>query len=641
MSERIPFMKWLLSINKEKIFGLLSMPFFYTFLLLLLKLGVLRLTLFQQIEWSRLPADALALLVLLCLVELITPLKWKRMSFWALNLIFSLILFSSTLYYNHFGSVPTYTALLALKQVMQIRASIGSTIELSYYIYFVDLVLLTLVMSFMKKLNRKVARDDISWKTGVILLAIVCILLSARSIRLGGTIANEVVQAESIGFLNYQVAAAVRISREQSATNNETLADKINQIDQLKATYPYQSAVEKSKTPAYFGAAKGKNLIVVQLESFQSFPIHLSIKGQEVTPVLNKLAGEGLYFPHIFQQIGQGNTSDAEFISNTSIYPTGTVAMSMGYGDRELPSLPRLLRQEGYIADTFHVNAVKFWDRIKLYPALGFDHYYDKPFYENDHFNDFGPSDEQLYKVGMEKIRDIAKQNKSFYTQFVTVSSHHPFKVPDDRKRMTLPESFNNTQLGDYLTSLNYTDYALGTFIEQLKEEGLWDDTVMVIYGDHFGLQPQDNDPAWVQSQLGIPYDSRVSRFNVPLIIYVPGEKEGKVVDQVGGQLDILPTVANLLGIKLEEERFVAFGQDLLNIDRNVLGMRYYLPTGSFLNNEVLFVPGKEFDDGAAISIKTLEPIEDISPYREDYDYILKLMRLSDEYVQLLPKRAP
>lgn len=642
MSDQIQRRKLLPNINHKLLTGLLAMPFFYTFLFLLLKLMFFRLTLFQQIEWSRLPADALALLVLLCLVELITPVNWKRVSFWTVNLLISLTLFSSTLYYTHFGSVPTYTALLALKQVMQIRASIESTIVLSHYTYFVDLILLLIIWGITRNRRSRIARNDLVWKLSIILLAIVCIMLSARTIRLGDAIANEVVQAESLGFLNYQVAAAVRLNREQNAAIDGTLEEKINQINQLKSSYPYQTSVSKEASPAYFGAAKGKNLIVIQLESLQSFPIHLSIEGQEVTPVLNKLAGEGIYFPHVFQQIGQGNTSDAEFISNSSIYPTGTIAMSMGYGDRKIPSLPKLLQQDGnYVTDTFHVNEVKFWDRNKLYPALGFDHYYDKPFYENDHFNAFGPSDEQLYKVGMEKISEIVQEKKLFYSQFVTVSSHHPFNVPDERKRISLPESLDHTQLGDYLAAVNYSDYALGTFIEQLKDKGLWKDTIMVVYGDHFGLQPQDNDPSWVQSQLGIPYNSFISRFNVPLIIHLPGQEEGVVIDQVGGQLDILPTVANLLGMRLEDKGFVAFGQDLLNVDRNVLGMRYYLPTGSFLNDEVLFVPGKGFDDGTAISIKSLESVKDISSYREDYDYILKLMRLSDDYVQLLPKRRP
>jgi lipoteichoic acid synthase len=621
-------------------FGLFTAPIFYTFFLLLLKLMLLRWSLFKQIEWSRLPADGLALLVILCLLELVTPARWKIISFWTMNLIISLTLFSSTVYYAHFGSVPTYTALLALNQVMQIKSSIESTIQLSNYLYFADLAGLILIWSLTRKRANRIADNNVSWKAGLFLVAVVCIVLSGRYIRLGDSISNELVRAESIGFLDFQVASAVQLSREENAAKNESLKSTIEQINQHQSSYTYQTPAAKSIKPAYFGAAKGKNLIIVQMEAFQNFPIHLSLNGQELTPVLNGLTGTSLYFPHVFQQIGQGNTSDAEFMSNTSIYPTGTIAMSMGYGDRALPSLPRLLQKYGYEADTFHVNDVKFWDRIQLYPALHFDHYFDKPFYTNDHFNDFGASDEELYRVGTEKILEIAKQSKPFYAQFVTVSSHFPFKVPDDRKRITLPDSLKDTQLGDYLTAINYTDYALGTFIDRLKREGLWDNTVLVVYGDHFGLQPQDNDPAWVQSQLGIPYDPRVSRFNIPLIIHLPGENKGKTVDQVGGQLDIMPTVANLLGINLNNEKFVTFGHDLLNITRNAFGMRYYLPTGSFFNNDILFVPGKGFDDGTAISLKTLKPVTNISPYRDDYEYILKSMQLSDEYVRLLPKRG-
>jgi lipoteichoic acid synthase len=621
-------------------FGLFTAPIFYTFFLLLLKLMLLRWSLFKQIEWSRLPADGLALLAILCLVELVTPDRWKRISFWIMNLIISLTLFSSTVYYAHFGSVPTYTALLALNQVMQIKSSIESTIQLSNYLYFADLAGLILIWSLTRKRANRIADNNVSWKAGLFLVAVVCVVLSGRYIRLGDSISNELVRAESIGFLDYQVASAMQLSREENTAKNESLKGTIEQINQHQSSYSYQTPSAKSIKPAYFGAAKGKNLIIVQMEAFQNFPIHLSLNGQALTPVLNGLTGTSLYFPHVFQQIGQGNTSDAEFMSNTSIYPTGTIAMSMGYGDRALPSLPRLLQKYGYEADTFHVNDVKFWDRIQLYPALHFDHYFDKPFYTNDHFNDFGASDEELYRVGTEKILEIAKQSKPFYAQFVTVSSHFPFKVPDDRKRITLPDSLKDTQLGDYLTAINYTDYALGTFIDRLKREGLWDNTVLVVYGDHFGLQPQDNDPAWVQSQLGIPYDPRVSRFNIPLIIHLPGENKGKTVDQVGGQLDIMPTVANLLGINLNNEKFVTFGHDLLNITRNAFGMRYYLPTGSFFNNDILFVPGKGFDDGTAISLKTLKPVTNISPYRDDYEYILKSMQLSDEYVRLLPKRG-
>jgi phosphoglycerol transferase MdoB-like AlkP superfamily enzyme len=391
--------------------------------------------------------------------------------------------------------------------------------------------------------------------------------------------------------------------------------------------------------PDLFGSQKGKNVIVIQMEAFQNFPLHQSLDGQELTPVLNRLAGEGFYFPHVYQQIGPGNTSDAEFMSNTSIYPIGTLAMSTGFGDRELPSLPRLLRDKGYEAYTFHVNKVGFWNRNQLYPALGFNGYYDKGHYTNDHFNAFGASDEQLYITAVDELAKLQQKGTPFYAQLVTASSHHPFKIPDAAKRITLPEDLQDTMLGDYLTAINYTDYAIGTLIEGLKQSGLWENTVLMLYGDHFGLQPKDVPPEQVEAALGTKYDSRVSRFNIPLIIHVPGMEQGRVVDRTGGQMDFVPTLANLLGIPLKEEGYTAFGQDLLNVDHNVVGMRYYLPTGSFFNDEIMFVPGKGFEDGEAVSLDTLEPVKDFSSYKQDYDYILKLMGLSDEYVKLLPQR--
>ncbi|WP_379134196.1 LTA synthase family protein [Paenibacillus sp. sgz500958] len=390
----------------------------------------------------------------------------------------------------------------------------------------------------------------------------------------------------------------------------------------------------------YFAAGAGYNLIVVQLESFQNFVLNTSVDGQELTPVMNKLATEGLYFPYIFQQIGSGNTSDAEFMSNTSIYPVGASAMSTKYGNRELPSMAKLLHPRGYHADTFHVNDVSFWDRNLMYPALGFDSYYDKPYFPVAKFNRFGASDEALYRVGINKMKTLHKHHKKFYAQFITVSSHAPFSIPKQSRRLKLNPKLSGTPLGDYLTAVNYTDYALGTFMDKLKTTGLWDNSVVVFYGDHYGLHKKKFNPKKISETLGITYHKQISTFNVPLIIHIPGERQGVIVEQTGGQIDILPTLANIMGIDLKREGFTAFGQDLLNTSHNVIGMRYYMPTGTFFNNDILFIPGKNgFEDGKATSIRTLQNIEDITPFKSDYDYIKKWMKLSDKYVKQLPIR--
>ncbi|MGG3281523.1 LTA synthase family protein [Paenibacillus solani] len=626
------------------------------FLTLLLKFILLRVFLFNGVAWGRVLTDALSLLALISLMELILPVRGKRAVYIAVNVVLSFIMFASAVYNVHFGSIPTYTALAGIGQVNQVRASITALLEPEHFLFFLDLLVLLVVWAARSLRSRSRrgwhlgrARSDYSltysrrlgmkWRVSMIIVLLVTVTLSVLIIRKDWGIENEIVRAEQMGFMNYQVSAVVRNTQENRALAQGNLQDTILRSQQLMATYPYIK--EPKDKPSYFGAAKGKNLIIVQMESLQNFPVGQSLNGQKLTPVMNQLASEGLYFPHIFQQIGQGNTSDAEFAVNTSIYPTGTVAMSTGFGSKELPGLPRLLNQHGYVTSTFHVNDVKFWDRNKMYPALDFQHIYDKPYFKNDNFNEFGPSDEELFRVGVEKLLENQQQHQLTYAHYITVSNHSPYRVKDEYAKITLPSELEGTHLGNYLKSVNYSDYALGTLVDHLKQNGLWDDTVLVVYGDHFGINPAEADAKLISSTLGIPYHERVSRFNIPLIIHVPGMEKGKVIEQVGGQVDILPTVANLLGISLDQEGFNAFGHDLLNVDRNVIGMRYYLPTGSFFNNDILFVPGDGFEDGTAVSLQTLEPITDITPYRSDYDYILQLMKLSDEYVKMLPKRAP
>ncbi|MDR0268137.1 LTA synthase family protein [Paenibacillus sp.] len=398
--------------------------------------------------------------------------------------------------------------------------------------------------------------------------------------------------------------------------------------------------LQKLERKSYFAAAKGYHLIMVQFESLQNFVLNTSIEKQQITPVLNALSKESLYFPHVFQQIGAGNTSDAEFLSNTSIYPFGASAMSHKYGNRKLSSLAKLMQGKGYVANTFHVNDVSFWNRDQLYPALGFDKYYDKQYFNGEKFNRFGPSDEELFHVGADKLQEMDQRHKKFYSQFVTASSHSPFIVPDDKKRLNLSQHLQKGKLGHYLTAINYSDYALGTFIERLKQNGLWDKSVLVVYGDHFGLNKKLHDPKKISQTLGIPYHKQLSTFNIPFIIHLPGQLHGQDVDRVGGQIDFLPTIANIMGIDLDAEGFKAFGHDLLNVKHNIIGIRYYLPTGAFFNDEVFFKPGKNgFEDGTATSIRTLQCMKDISKYKPDYDYIKKWMKASDRYVQRLPVR--
>lgn len=615
--------------------------FFRISLLLWMKLIALRLFIYEKIDWSGAALDMASVVVLAGLVELFMPLRGKKAAFWTLNIVVSLILLAATLYYTHFGSIVTYTSLYGLKQVMQVSSSVKKSMHPENFIFFVDMLLAVILWVFWRRRRLDVWSGLSLRKASMAAVVVIAVAVSALSIRAEGKVRNEMIRAEQLGFFNYQSAFAWDSWENSRTTRFADIQQAASVIEAVQSKFPYRGPnAAEAEQPKLFGSQKGKNVIVVQMESMQNFAIGYEIGGQPLTPVLNGLVRESYHFKNVYQQIGQGNTSDAEFIFNTSLYPAGSIPMSTGFGNRELPGFPKLLKQEGYQSVTFHVNDVRFWDRDKLYPALGFDRYYDRPYFINDQFNAFGASDEELFRTGIRELAELKERNVPFYAQFITASNHHPFIVPEDRNRLQLIlETYKDTQVGSYLQAVHYADYALGTLIDGLKEAGLWDDTILVLYGDHSGLKPQYNDPDEVSRLLGIPYHPYVTRFNIPFIVHVPGQTEGAAIGQAGGQLDMMPTVANLLGISLQERGYVHFGQDLLNIKRNVFGIRYFLPTGSFVNDDILFIPGEGFEDGSAVYLDTLEPVADLTPYKKDYHYALALMRMSDEYMKLLPKR--
>lgn len=442
---------------------------------------------------------------------------------------------------------------------------------------------------------------------------------------------NEIKQAEQMGILNYETYTIF------SSTKKEELVDK-NQISQAKIDK--LKGITAPSEPKYFGAAKGKNLIIIQMESFQNFLIDLKIDGQEVTPNMNKLVKENTYFNHFYQMVGQGNTSDAEFVVNTSFYIPYNEAATQNYPDKELPSLPKLMRDQGYDTATFHTNVVDFWNRGELYKAIGFNRYYDQKWFGTEDTVFFGPSDEVLYKKTAEELDRMQQTGQPFYTQVISMTAHHPFTTPHEKDKIQLPERYQDNMVGDYLRAQSYADYALGQFIQDLKQRGIWDNSVVMIYGDHLGLPMYSLDKHGLELMkeiYGRDY-SYIDMINIPLLIHAPGVNTPAVMNNVGGQVDILPTVANLLGVNLDNH--IHFGEDILNqTSYNLLPQRYYLPSGSFLNDQALFIPGVWYNDGTKYPLAK-DGVKQALTTESEYNRALELLRLSDSYVQQLPDRV-
>jgi len=609
------------------------------FITLGLKLILFRVMVLDDLSWNGIASDAAAVGLLMALPACIWIGRWRVAFQTIIAITISTIWFSVAIYYSYYGNVPSYLTLSNLNQVGQIGESIRSSLEPYMALFYIDFPIIAVLLLVSRQKRQRSIQWTFSkesfWRPRRVALiaATICLLVVVLSLLGSRSIENSHALAKRLGVLTYQFVAG-KTETVNSADLTQEELDELQQ--QVKAWLEEQNHPEQL---LYRGVAKDSNLIVVQVEAMQNFVIGLEVNGQTITPYLNELAQQSLYFPNIFQQIAEGNTSDAEYLMNTGSYPNAAQSTSKQLTGKKAYSLPRLLEQHGYESYTFHVNDVTFWNRNEMYPALGFTRYYDKPSFENDEFNSWGASDEQLFKVALQKMTELDQRNQPFYAQMVTVSSHHPFKIPEQYQQLELPEELVDTQLGHYLQAMRYVDQQLKSFMEQLETSGLLEKSVVMIYGDHFGLQPKDNAASWVSEQLGIAYHDTVSRMNIPLFIKAPGI-EGERIEQVGGQIDMLPTVLNLLGITEQGTELIMFGSDLLNTITNIVGVRYYLPTGSFFNDEVLFVPGQSFKDGQAISFETLQPVELTADMEKDYHYIMEIMSLSDLYTSHYPKRT-
>lgn len=599
---------------------------FFSFLLLLKSYLAWTVVFPGGPSWTTLLKEVPFVLIVFSLIEWFAS-KRKYMYYLIANLVMTSILFAVIMYYKYYGVIVDYMALQQVNQVTAVKNSVFSLMDPQYLLIYTDVVLMIVLLFFRKKAREvKQAFTRKENKRAMIAVLSVSLALCLFNVVPNSASMNEIVKAEQMGILNYEAYRILANKDIEYIDSDEITQEKIRSVKNI------QSPAE----PKLFGSAKGKNLIVIQLESLQSFIVDLHIDGQEITPNLNKLVKENSYFKHFYQQVGQGNTSDAEFVVNTSMYIPPRGAATQVYAGKELPSLPKLLKTEGYDSSTFHTNVVEFWNRGELYKALGFDRYYDAKFFGEEDTIFFGASDDVLYDKSIEELTRMHESGKPFYTQIISMTAHHPYTIPQEKRQIDLPDRFDDTLVGDYIESQNYADHALGQFIDELKARGIWDDSLVVLYGDHLGLPiySLDNDEKGLMAEIYGREYTYTDMINIPLVIVNPGDENPMTYDQLGGQVDLLPTIANLMGLSLDNQ--MHFGQDLFNQTYNILPQRYYLPTGSFLSSEELFMSGSGFNDGKHYPIAGDGNSEQQTTENE-YERALELLNLSDSYVKSLP----
>jgi lipoteichoic acid synthase len=356
---------------------------------------------------------------------------------------------------------------------------------------------------------------------------------------------------KSVGPYNYHL---YDIGVEATVPFTKMLASKSDTEASIKYT---QS--KKHNNSDLFGVADGKNVVLISMESTQNFVINQKVDGEEITPFLNSLINDSFYFNQIYDQTAQGKTSDSEFMIDTGLYPLASGSAFVRKPDNRYKSMPHILeKKDDYYAAVFHGNDRTFWNREIMYESLGYNRYFSK--------RDFNVTEENSVNYGLkdipffeQSISYLEKLPQPFYTRFITLTNHFPFLLEEEDK--LIPEaSTNEDVVNRYVTTVRYEDEAIKSLFNRLKKNGLYKDTIFVLYGDHYGISEKyENGVFELLGQEDTPVN-HVKLQQVPLIIHVPGEK-GKTIETIGGEIDIRPTILHLLGIKTKDN--LSFGHNL------------------------------------------------------------------------------
>lgn len=390
---------------------------------------------------------------------------------------------------------------------------------------------------------------------------------------------------------------------------------------------------EKNSENEYTGIAKGKNLIVIQVESLNNFVINRKYGDQEVTPNLNALVNgsDSIYASDYYEMLGAGNTSDAEFVTMHSMYPSMKNPSYEVYIDKYLHGLPKIMKENGYNPIALHGYRRDFWIRDRAYPHIGFEKFYAADNYKEDEMIGMGLGDKSFFK---QSVPMLESEQSPFYAFMVTLTSHVPYEMPAETQKINLEDRDKGTLFGNYLQAVHYTDEAIGQFVQDLKDKGLYENSVIAIYGDHHGFTGFDkevNDRIQEFTGLDFDYDTLL---NIPLIINIPNSGINKKIDGVRSQLDFAPTVLNLLGI--DYNKYIFMGQDILSENHYAtLYPQAYMTKGSFINDDYIFKIKRDgiFENGVLKNRKTREE-EDIAKVRPIYEEGIKRINLSKSILE-------
>lgn len=407
----------------------------------------------------------------------------------------------------------------------------------------------------------------------------------------------------------------------------------------------YEENNKEQITNEYTNIFEGKNVLVIHAESIQKFAMDTKINGIELTPNLNKIANEGIYFTNFYAEESVGTSSDSEFTYSSSLMPATSGTVAINYWDRNYPTIQKEFKKKGYYVFSMHGNNCSFWNRNLMHQSFGYDKFFcNTEAYDIDETIGLGLSDKSFFKQSVPYIKEINDNNQNWYGLMIMLTNHTPFsyigeysdldmtykyEIIDENtneKKIETAQYLEGTVLGNYFKSVHYADEAIGQLLKDLDKEGLLDNTVVVIYGDHDAkikkseyeyyynydfktnkVLDKDN-PNYHEIT---DYEYEINR-KVPFIIWSKNDNIKVKYDKVGGMIDVQPTIGNMFGLQNK----YSLGQDLFSTKENIV----VFPDGNWVTDKMYYNSQKEeallLDSKSPISVDYIEKNNKIAEQR-------------------------
>lgn len=538
------------------------------------------------------------------------------------SLIGSLILFCNLVFYRNFTDFITIPVLFQGNNAADLTGSFLTLLHIEDLIIFLDVAIIWYLSK--QKFNLSVRMP----KRGKIAATAVTFLLLA-----GNVVLAEIERpmlfvrafdreylVKNIGVYNYHL---YDMTMQTKTRAQRVLADE-SEISEVESYLEEHSPDKKGEKADLFGIAEDKNVIFVSVESFQNFLFDSKINGTETTPFLNDLkeSQDTIWFENFYHQTAQGKTSDSEFIVENSLYPLGRGAVYFTHAQNEYNALPEILNNNGYETSVFHANNKSFWNRDVMYENVGYDEFYGEQSFEVTPDNSFGwgLEDKAFFE---QSIKYLQAQDQPFYSKFITLTHHFPFEMPEEKANIDLYDSGSNT-LNHFFQTARYTDESLEQFFQQLKDSGIYEDSIIVMMGDHYGISEFHNKAMSQFLGKEITGYDHVQLQRVPFMVHIPGYENGEVYEKAVGQIDVKPTLLHLLGIEAEKD--LTFGENMFAEQK---GDFVALRDGSFINENYVYTDGICYERETGTELID-EQAEACTPVKEQVD---KELQLSDNII--------